>query len=78
MMEGWSLLPMMAQLRCGILSGKSLYAISEDIEVDCFVSCGPLWIQTASTQGQMTSVCTDGSLPCRNILGLLKARKVLN
>nr|CCQ43511.1 alternative protein GEMIN5 [Homo sapiens] len=78
MMEGWYLLPMMVQPRCGMLSGKSPCAISEDIEVDCFVWHGLLWIQTASIQGQMTFVCTSGSLPCKIIPGLLKAKKVLN
>lgn len=63
--------------RCGILSRKSLYAISEDIEVDCFASHGLRWIQTASTQGQMTSVCTNGSLPCKNTPDLLKVSQNL-
>ena len=63
--------------RCGIPSRKSLCTISVDIEVDCFVWLGPRWIQTASTQGQMTSVCTNGSRPCKNIPGLLKVSQNL-
>lgn len=63
--------------RCGILSRKSLYAISEDIEVDCFALHGPHWIQIASTQGQMISVCTNGSLPCRNTPDLRKVSQNL-
>lgn len=63
--------------RCGILSRKSLCAISGDIEVDCFALCGPRWIQIASTQGQMISVCINGSLPCRNTPDLLKVSQNL-
>lgn len=60
MMEGWYLLATMAQLRCGMPSGKNLCSISEDIEAGCYVLRGPQWIQNASTQAQMTSVSTGG------------------